>query len=55
MTKKLKSGNITAEISKDDMINLYLDLIIIWTNSEDKDRKNQVSKYVKIIRGLTKK
>ena len=48
-----KSVRIKAEISKDDMINLYLDLIIIWTYSKDKDRKKKIDEYVKVLRGLT--
>ena len=55
MNKKVKSVSIKAEISKDDMINLYLDLIIIWTYSKDKDRKKKIDEYVKVLRGLTKK
>ena len=54
MNKKVKSVSIKAEISKDDMINLYLDLIIIWTYSKDKDRKKKIDEYVKVLRGLTK-
>ena len=48
-----KSVRIKAEISKDDMINLYLDLILIWNNSKDKDRKKKIDEYVKVLRGLT--
>ena len=52
MTKKVKSTMIKAEISKDDMINLYLDLIVIWNDSKDKTKKEKINKYVNLIRDL---
>ena len=52
MNKKVKSVLVKAEISKDDMINLYLDLILIWNNSKDKTKKEKINKYVNLIRDL---
>ena len=55
MNKKVKSTMIKAEISKDDMINLYLDLILIWNNNNHKDRRQTINEHIEVLRGLTKK
>ena len=52
MNKKVKSVLVKAEFSKDDMINLYLDLILIWNNNNHKDRRKTINDHVQTLREL---